>query len=586
MMQNVEPRVGSLASQVFAAGRSLGRPAGGGVARSLGVPVALALAFAAGSLVAPAAGAWAGVAPAVGGEVAEPAGVAADEFITRVNERFKAVQADRRSDKVVLPLLAKLEAPPAGFERAMTAALRPAKIRGEANPQFAPAEKWATAEPQKKLLESLKKVTDENERKKSWAFGQPYGNEGLAEIIDAGHQLYTQLDDLDTSETLNAARHKYLPLMEQWEVLVHVEASRLVADGKANEALELLTSWVLFSRQMAERSFVAEQRFALKSMLLGLQRLRDVAWVDSRAEKPVIKPEEFRTQITRLRDRGGLMDVNLMPMASADREGVAQLIERVFQPRGGPNEAVWAQTLSRATSKGRALRVFSETARWEALIPTHANQLETREQLRVVFGDWQARWDLPPLNRVQREPTDYSKMDRVKFAMLDAVLGDLADVFELRRTLRVELTGTRYALAMSGFVRQFNDQKESFPRNISSVRPDYIPANDYRNDNDPFKETPGPMEFYVPIRDTWRPQADQSRPESFPIEIFPGGGIEPFRTPLNDSMWVIYSVGPDGQAQRAVRATQMTRDDRGDYLIWPPVLSLVRQRLTETNRLP
>jgi len=69
-------------------------------------------------------------------------------------------------------------------------------------------------------------------------------------------------------------------------------------------------------------------------------------------------------------------------------------------------------------------------------------------------------------------------------------------------------------------------------------------------------------------------------PKPMVIRVFPkvaGVDYPNFEAKVLLNQFVVYSAGPDGNQTGVSRATQMIKDDHGDYLIWPPVLSLVRQ---------
>ena len=489
----------------------------------------------------------------------------ADDFVDRVDSYYKDVAASQRSDTVLLPLLVKVAAPPAAVASVNSAALLPAS-----SASFVAASAWATAEPQKDALEALKKVTSQTEWKKAFAFAQPYSFAAVdPDLVIAN--AYTFLGD---PPTLASARHLYLPLLNQLASLVHVEATRLAAEGKPADALDLVIRLTFLARSMADRAFMQEQTWGYDTMVLGLQRLRDIAYVDSRSANPVLTPDQLKDITERLQDRAGLMGTDRLLLPRGDKVAAEQIISQLFIPRGGPNPDTFGRSLARIGSKERPLRLFSETARWDGVLKLHANELDARAQLEAIYNDWAKRWQLSPFEPIQRAPSDYSRLDKTRYAALDAVLGDLGVLTTRRLELRAEMAATRTALGMYAFARA----NRTFPRDITAIRPSFLA----KMDADPFSPEGKNPEFFVPIRDALkRPNED---PKPHEIQIFPATG-DPFAVSLRDDQFVIFLIGSDRAANNARKATQMVEDRAGDFLVWPPVLSLVRQNLTETGRL-
>ncbi len=492
--------------------------------------------------------------------------VLADDLLDKINAPFKAIAPGQRSDTLLLPLLIKTSPPPPAAASAQNAALMPATSAA-----FQDAAAWAAADPQKAVLPALAKATAEKEWKKAHAFAQPYGFEGVdPDLVIAG--AYTDLGD---PATISAARHLYMPLLDRLQCLVHVEATRLSAAGDPDAACAVLTDLVLFARQMCDRAFLIEQRWGYEAMILALHRLRDVAYTDARSGEPRMKPEAIRAQLDRLIDRGKVIGTERLTLPRGDGIGAEQMLGRVYSRGAGPNPETYGRTLARVGARQRPLRLFSEAARWDVLAAASAGDAETRQALAGLITDWDKRWQLSAFDPVLKVPTAFAALDKVRFAALDATLGDTAVLFTLRTQLLVEHAGTRTALAMHSFWRA----NKSYPRDVSAVRPTFID----KLDNDPFSKEPKPLGFFVPMRDTTRPGTE---PKPHEIRVSAGDPFPGLAVSLNDENFVIFSVGPDGAASLCRVAGQMSEERGSDYLLWPPVLSLARQTLQDTGKLP
>lgn len=497
---------------------------------------------------------------------------AADEFTQRVNDIYKSIQQDKRSDLVLLPLMAKIQPGPFGDEDDLDAALMtPASTR------WTKALEWAMAEPQRAVIEAVKKVTAEENLKLAYAFAQPYGSD----VVDpdlVGSKMYTELGE---PPTLAMADFLYLPAVSGTFRLLQVEATRLQAEGKPAEALDIMMASLHFARQIADREFLKEKAEGLGNMYLAIMRLRDIVYLDSKLETPKLTAENLRDLIRRLQDNRACLSVDKIQLPRGDQIAAEQMISRVFLARSGANPETFAPALARIGARNRPLRLFSESAKWDALRTLHANDMATREQLANVFNDWNKRWKLDPFDAMLKLETDYRKMDKTRFAMIDLILGsDMEVLFIVRRLIEVEVVGTRQALAMQGF----HLQQRTFPLALTAVRPTFMTKLDL----DPFDVTrKNNLQFFVPMRD--RPAGPNEAPKPHEMEVFPDipGPIKwaAFSVRLRDDGFVIYSVGPDGQNNGCRKATGMIENDKGDYLYWPPVISLLRQNLTESGRL-
>lgn len=499
-----------------------------------------------------------------------------DEFIDRANGLYAGVPLQRRSDAVLLPVLARMDAPPPEVSSAERAWLLPAT-----SPAFASAAAWAQSQPQRDVLDALDRITREEDPIHAMVFAQPYGAEAVATgsdgmaLIRAG--LYTDLGD---PPLLAGARFLYLEALDRLGMLVHVEATRQAAEGRYDAALDLLMDWVFFGRQMAERAFFQEARWGWRTMATAAERIRDLAYQDFRSPRRQMPAETIAVTLQRLRPEG-YVNFDRVALPRGERIAAEQVIARVFVPRRGPDPALFAPTMARLSSTRRPLRLFSEAARWEAIIPFHANQFETQDMLAAVYGDFETRWPLDPFDPLMRMVPQYERMPRVTFAVVAAVVPDMMELFNDRQITRTQLVGTRCALGLVGF----HLRNRNWPPSIASIRPAWvreIEADPYNPDRARGKQPP--LEYFVPVRDT--PQNPRGDPVPHEINVVTRNGRYNFQVAVGPDQFVLYSVGPDGSKDWARNVSaEPQRGAIGDLLIWPPVMSLLRQRLIETGEI-
>lgn len=503
----------------------------------------------------------------------------AQDFVDQANAAYRDIArgADgspgQRSDLMVLSALAKMTPPPRGVET-----IDKAILRTPTGATWKHASDWAAAPEQQAVLAEVRKAGIGGDYTRAPAFGQPYGVEALAErdedleFIAAG--LYTELD-VGGTPMLVGAQFKYLEHVRALECLVHVEVTRLVEAGEPDDALELLLAWVNFSRQIADRSFAEEKLFGIASMSRGAERMRDVAYTDFKGQRALRgSPDLLATVIAALAEvqpdgKDGYLNTKRITLPRANLLAAQQAAEMLLGA-DGPRGGAFSGTMARLSAKGNPLRLFSEVARWENLAAEHGGRAETLASINRVWGDYQRRWQLDNLF----DPTMGQRYDLMMIPLQQQMLVALTmipvlPVFEARTTLRVELVGTRHALALIGVYYRNGD----FPNDLSGIRPTWLKDTEH----DPFNPKPTePMHYFVPGRDSPTPVHD--------INVisprFPN-----FRKGVKDGDFVLCSVGFDGERDYA-RDVQNTaeRTFDTDYLIWPPVVSLQREEVIRTRQ--
>lgn len=504
---------------------------------------------------------------------------AQDTAVDQANAPYTRVAAAKRSDRVLLALVARMDAPPAGVARVEQAMLLPAGAAA-----WSAAEAWAAGPNQKAVLAALDQITAEEDPAEAMVFAQPYGAEAVGATSDGvtliRAELYTELGD---PPMLAAAKFQYLPGLDRVGCLVHVEATRLAAAGDPGAAIDALADWVFFGRQMADRAFFKEARWGYATMIATLDRVRDIAYTDFRTGGRKLTPDRISAVLQLLREDGYLrVDRLVFPMG--DRAAAQQVIDRVFIARGAADPATFAPTMARLASTDRPLRLFSESARWEAAGAMAAGWFDQHEMVKKITDEWKARWDLRPFDPLLALQTEYEKMGRASYAAIDAVLPDAGALLTDREVLKAQLVGTRCALGLVAFYYNAGN----FPLDLAAIRPRFVRTLG----GDPFSSAgrdrggEPPLQFFVPIRDTKDRFGTREIPRPHEIRVITPGGEGNFLTRVGEDQFVLYSVGPNGVKEWAENATASpVKKSIGDLLLWPPVISLHREELRGTGKL-
>lgn len=499
--------------------------------------------------------------------------VARADAISDANKPYSFIPADKRSDLLLLPLLMKMDAPPPAAATVHGVALLP-----PSSPRFSEVGAWATKPAQQAVLAQLKAMAQEKDFRKAFAFGLPYGSEGVPpELIRGG--MYVELGD---PPTLATAQFLYMPALARVENLVQAEASRLAGEGKPNDAIDVLIDFVFFTRQMADREMAVEASWGLHAMARTYERIRDVAYRDMVGDRK-LSPDALRTQITRLETDNAYLDLDRMRLPEGDKLAATQIVDRLYSSGNTINADLFASTMAKLGTAGRPLRLFGEASRWKTAAPSQASGSVAREKVNGLFVDWSTRWRTNWFDRVQGTPTVFSQLDDT-FAAVKLATPDVGRLRLDRRIAQTENVGTRAALAVVGHTLA-NGQ---FPPQLSSVRPRYLPrieADPYNanraNGNQP------PLEYFLPMRAGPSSGASGTNPHEVSIVMsVPGEGNVNFSVKLKDDVFALYSLGSDN-AKNFAKTVQNTPEvvQGADYLLFPPVLSLYRQYLIDRGDL-
>lgn len=508
-------------------------------------------------------------------QLAGPSPARADEFLDRVNSQYANVKTAKRSDLVILPLLAKMDAPPRAVDEAEALLLV-----SPDQASWADVVKWLDGPNQKALIEGLFKVTEAKESADSMVFAQPYGVEGVSpELVQA--RMYSELGD---PPLLAAVNIQYLPSLRRFNRLAQLEAVRRAHDGDVLSGLEVLARLAFFGRQVIERPLFQEAILGCGMIWASMERMRDIAYSDYRGKKALQSQTQLSKLpelVNRLEEERGVFAADRVPFPTGNRAAAEQLVARVLSEGGGPNPETFATTMARIKTAGRPLKLFGEAGRWQQMMAQHGDWLATTDQLKKLYDDWQSRWRFDAFDPRMLQPFYYQNMDKKTFSVLDASAPNMGELYPLRRYVRTQVMGTRHALA----VLAFNYENHGWPPQLSSIRPKYIKAltADPYNPNRARGQQP-PLEYFVPVRDAVQANPrEEKRPHEMTVFVPTG---ENFRLSLREDTFVLYSTGPDGGkngAERIQNTWDVVKDS--DLLIWPPISGLWRQHLRDAGTL-
>ena len=338
---------------------------------------------------------------------------------------------------------------------------------------------------QQDAIQTLDQITKETDYRLAMAFGLPYGVESLAlepggiDIISA--DLHVDLDIAGTP-LLAGADLRYQSGVSDLFCLVHVEATRLAAEGDVGGALELLADGVFFARQLVDRQFAEEMIFGIQAMKSCFERMRDGVYIDLRGERALTDDQDtLSSVIDRVAERTregnpGYVGVERMTFPMVNRLAGDQLVDHVLIGAGA-NPDTFVRTMAFLTSRGNPMMLFSQSPRWEqASDDLQLSSGRARTHVDRIHSDYIARWNLrDPHDPLMSQQTHYEQLQASgdqSLIALDFTMGALADLLDDWQQIRLEAMGTRHALALAAYTYAQNQHAPS----ASSVRPRWLPV--------------------------------------------------------------------------------------------------------------
>lgn len=490
---------------------------------------------------------------------------AADRFVDAVNAAYTRITDDRRSDLVLLPVLADMDAPP----DLLLQRIDRAALMLPTSPAWPTVEAWVTADRQRAVLDALEAVTEETDPRRMMQFALPYGINGVPTgLIRAG--IHAELGD---PPTLASAQLGYMERFDWMTLLVHVETTRLVEAGEAQAAVTLNLALAAFARQIAERQLAEEVEWAYDTIAGSMRRVRDAVYVDSKQSRSLTAQFLIDTVASIDVDRG-LYRIDRLRMPEGDKQAALQMLERVFDSSGRPDPAIFPSAMAEMAATGRPLRLFGEAGRWAERVGSHASQSQARTAVEGIYNDWNTRWNSGPFDPIQRARSAYRSLDdrSEDYGLVTQTVPDVGRLLDLRKGIQAETVGTRIALAAQALTLATGTKASS----LALLRPRYIDdlGVDPFNPNISLNNRPEFL-YFVPER-------DDINGERHRMNVVPRLRTN-FSVTLTDDDFVIYSPGGNGADDRAINVSDNPSALIGDYLVWPPVLSLKREFLRQTG---
>ena len=393
--------------------------------------------------------------------------------------------------------------------------------------EFENWKKWVAANPA--LRDAIMKAQN------CFVIGIPYGTEGLDTKWKA-----KGIAALPGSAPGEAA-FGYLTVLRGLSAYATVSMYMDAKAKKFDEAFDLSLAMLRLLRQVSEQRMEAEKLFGMNMMshLLEADRVFMAANIATLPVKtlqrvalkgyPYIKPGDGER-------------LKRLELPEGDRVILTETMQKAFDGSGQPNELYFSKEFGEIQSVNSPLTRFGATARWRELSKVHGPLTASQEKLVAVYDDWWRRWRMRFYDPILDSPTQFSKLNQSKYALVTLFVENLQQVFDARLRLIAEIDGTAMAAALCGF---YLDSEKQWPKDLASTFPIYGMR---RMNFDSFDKAYGNLNY--------RNLGEKSQPLGTPWGQVTVTGA------------VLWSVGQDHEDDGFDQHDPA--DGTGDIVLWPP----------------
>jgi hypothetical protein len=238
-----------------------------------------------------------------------------------------------------------------------------------------------------------------------------------------------------------------------------------------------------------------------------------------------------------------------LELPEGDRLVIEERLSAVFKPDGTPDAALFAEKLGALQSHDAPLTRFGAAALWTSVAQGHGSLEASKQRLTDAYDDWWRRWRMRFYDPMNDRPSDFSRMNPMRYAAVTLLAGDLQRAFTLRIRASAELNGTAVAAGLCGFRI---DNGKQWPRDLGQIFPLYALK---KMDMDPYSRQYGPFQY--------RDVGDKTQAIDTPWGQVEASGA---------FMWSLGGDHEDGNF-----AKHDPPDGFGDIVMWPPPRQLAQK---------
>jgi hypothetical protein len=377
--------------------------------------------------------------------------------------------------------------------------------------------------------------------------GLPYGAEDRGierKYRDAG--LVADVRIADGGEL--TIDFSYLKAFRAFSTWTAAEMYRRFEAGEYQEGFDVAIANARVLRTLCDRHMQGEKAEAMIMLSEALSVLRDgmYSYVEG------IPADEFIQVATKelpFLKTADAERVKRLQMPEGDRIVIEALLDEVFAGGSTPDPDRLGKVFGPIQSRSTPLTGFGAARRWERIASVHGSLDASKEKLTNVYDDWWRRWRIRPYDPIQNVPTEFSRLNEVRYAIIAESIADLQSLFDLRDRLIVEINGTVLGCGLCGY----RAERGTWPDDVEKAYVRYIPK---RFDFDPFDKGYG--------RFLWTYLG--SRKEAVDTDY----------GRLDVDEFVLYARGRDHE-DSSIKESSLD-GLTGDMIVWPPLRQLAREQ--------
>jgi hypothetical protein len=394
--------------------------------------------------------------------------------------------------------------------------------------------KWASENPD--LAKALK------EARGTLVLGVPYGDAAADAAAKAKGLVALP------GSALGEAAFPYLRAVRGYAAYAVLEMRRLGGQKKFEEAFDVGLDGLRMLRGAAEQRMALEKAVVLELLASSLEAHRVFA-ADHLGQIPAETLQRVALKEYPFLRPGDGEKLKRLEMPEGDVVASETIFAEAFGPDGQPVAAVFAERFGGAQATSAPVTRFGAAAYWRTIADLHGSVDASKERLVSVFDDWWRRWRMPPYDPMNETPSEYSRLNPVRYAAVGLLATEMERVFRLRMRSAAEINGTCIALGLCGF---HTANKGRWPADLGRIFPQFALR---KMNMDPYSRKYGPFEY----RDIGQKQQAIDTPWG---QVTATGGV-------------LWSVGGDHEDGNF--AKHDPPDGVGDLILWPPPRQLAQK---------
>ena len=372
--------------------------------------------------------------------------------------------------------------------------------------------------------------------------GMPYGRNS----VDAKWRMNDVMIDVAPDGDLSVIDFPYLyGAAETVACWATAEYYRLLEAGEYDKAFKLGLAFLRVLRQGCEQEMLEEKVWFMNTLSDALSTQRDAmySYLDKippalfkqlgMKEYPFLKPTDDER-------------MKRLEMPEGDRIVAEAMISKTFDAGGQAIPEQFAGVFGALQARDAPLTRFGSKRRWYRLSTVHASRDASKEKLVDVYDDWWRRWRMRQYDSSMDIPTEFSRLNEIRFAAIVEMVNDLDDAFRARERLVANINGTIIAAGLCGYHQTYNE----WPKTLAPV---YAVFAIKRFDFDPYNKD---YSTFVYRQLTSRRAVDSDYGQIW----------------VNGCM--LYSLGMNHSDDQG--RSSSVESETGDLLLWPPTRALAR----------